>query len=194
MSTALTSWRSERAARLDELLGTHPAVGGQGRGRSTSQLNRALVLLLAAEVQGFARDLHELGSTTFACWAAAGNRALELVIKPRLTESRQLDHGNAHPGSLGADFGRLGMKLWPILATRDPAAPRRQADLQALNEARNAIAHANETQLADLRLKGSPITLSAFRSWRRSMDGLAGSLDAEVAAHLGQLFRRSPPW
>jgi hypothetical protein len=59
-SKALALWRTERTRHLDELLGAHRLVGGTGRGRRwrTSALNEALVLRLAAEFQGFARDLH----------------------------------------------------------------------------------------------------------------------------------------
>jgi hypothetical protein len=44
------------------------------------QLNRALVLLLAAEFQGFGRELHDLASPTFSRWAALGNASLGQVI------------------------------------------------------------------------------------------------------------------
>lgn len=186
MSSALTSWREERSDRLDELLDAHARVGGDGRGRRwrTSQLNRSLMLLLAAEFQGFARELHEDGSTTFALWAAGGNEPLERVIKARLTDGRQLDRGNAHPGSLGSDFGRLGMSLWPGMAARAPGTGSRQADLGNLNEARNAIAHADETKLLALRAAGYAPTLATFKRTRRSLDELAGTLDSAVAAYL----------
>lgn len=195
-STALARWRAERAARLDELLAAHATVGGAGPGRRwwTEQLNRSLVLLLAAEFQGFARELHELGASTFASWAAAGNAALGRVIEARLTEGRQLDRGNAQPGSLGSDFGRLGMDLWPAMAVRNAATACRQVHLDTLNEARNAIAHADEARLTALRGEGSALTLRTFWRWRRSLNGLAGTLDVEVASHLSRLFGRRAPW
>jgi hypothetical protein len=63
-SVALNAWRSTRAGRLDRLRSAHTAIGGSGRGRRwvTEELNHALVLRLAAEFQGFARDLHEESS------------------------------------------------------------------------------------------------------------------------------------
>jgi len=195
-STALARWRTIRAARLDELLAAHATVRGTGRGRKwrTEQLNRSLVLLLAAEFQGFARELRELGTSTFASWAAAGNAALERVIEARLTEDRQIDRGNAQPGSLGSDFGRLGIDLWPAMAARDVATAGRQVHLDRLNKARNAIAHADEAKLTALRGEDSALTLATFWRWRRSLNALAGTLDAEVAAHLGRLFGRKTPW
>jgi hypothetical protein len=64
------TWRKERSERLDELLHAHQSVGGPSRGRRwrTATLNEALLLRLAAEFQGFARDLHEQTCDTFAVW------------------------------------------------------------------------------------------------------------------------------
>jgi hypothetical protein len=152
------------------------------------------MLLLAAEFQGFARELHDLSASTFASWAAPGNQVLEQVIKGRLTENRQLDRGNAQPGSLGSDYLRFGCSLWPGLAASEPATVACQQDLDKLNDARNAIAHADEAKLAGLRGEGYPLTLATFRQWRRSLDLLAVTMDAEVASHLGQLFGQPAPW
>lgn len=61
-SAALTSWRTDRAARLDRLVAAHAAVGGAGPGRRwvTEELNHALILRLASEFQGFARPVTQL--------------------------------------------------------------------------------------------------------------------------------------
>jgi hypothetical protein len=195
-SAALTTWRTVRSHRIDELLSAHAAVGGQGPGRRwrTSQLNNALTLLLAAEFQGFARDLHDVVSSTFALWAAGGNARLEEVIRARLREGRQLDRGNAQPASLGSDFGRFGFDVWASLASRDPATATHQVHLEKLNDARNAIAHADNAKLQRLRTEGYPMTLATFRTWRQSMDGLAGTLDAETADRLANLFGQPAPW
>lgn len=108
---------------IDELLAAHATVGGTGRGRRwrTAQLNRSLVLVLAAEFQGFARELHDAAVQTFARWSAGGNEALERVLEVRLTEGRQLDRGNAQPGSLGSDYGRLRPTRDDPLAVADAA-------------------------------------------------------------------------
>lgn len=59
-SRALAEWRGRRSDELDELLAAHAAVGGTGRGRryATEQVNRAYALAVAAQFQGFCRDLH----------------------------------------------------------------------------------------------------------------------------------------
>lgn len=86
------------------------------------------------------------------------------------------------------------MTLWPSLTQRNNAVPTYQEHLAAVNEARNAIAHADEAKLGVLRGAGYPLTLTTFRTWRRSLNGLASTLDAEVAEHLSQLFGRPAPW
>jgi hypothetical protein len=86
-------------------------------------LNDALILRLAAEFQGFARDLHDLACDHLASWAAPTSAAVESVIRNRLREGRDLDRGNAHPGVVGKDFERFGFELWPALANRDSTLP-----------------------------------------------------------------------
>jgi hypothetical protein len=66
--------------------------------------------------------------------------------------------------------------------------------LDKLNQARNAIVHANETDLDALKLAGHPITSTTLKTWRSALDSLAGTLDAEVAARLGTLFGKPAPW
>jgi hypothetical protein len=67
-SVALQAWRSTRANRLDRLQSAHTAIGGSGPGRRwlTEELNHALILRLAAEFQGFARELHDEVSMAIA--------------------------------------------------------------------------------------------------------------------------------
>jgi hypothetical protein len=151
-------------------------------------------LRLATEFQGFARDVHDIASETFAAWSAAGNPALESTIRLRMTEERQLDRGNAQPGSLGSDFRRFGFQLWPALVGRDRAVEVQQASLERLNKARNAIVHDQETDLRALRTDGFPPNKRTFSVWRRDLDRLAATLDAEVSSQLGVLFARTKPW
>jgi hypothetical protein len=153
-----------------------------------------MVLRLAAEFQGFARDLHDLAAGVFAEWAVPTNGGAQNIVRSRFTEGRELDRGNANPGSLGKDFGRFGFDLWPALMARDRRSARHNASLERLNTARNALAHADEAKLAALRADGYPITLRTYRRWVRDVNQLASNLDAEMAARLAALFSRSNPW
>lgn len=202
-SKALGSWRSDRLQRLDELLAAHQTVGGSGPGRRwrTRELNWALALRLAGEFQGFARDLHDEAADFFIATVAAGNADIADVLRERTTTNRQLDRGNAQPGSLGSDFALLGMTLWPALDRASPRqAPRWNISLERLNKARNAIAHVDDARLVDLRREmrlppgRSPVTLVTVQGWRQHLDRLAETMDDVVSAYLDRLLRHGRPW
>ena len=189
-------WRRERRNRLQELRDAHRLVGGTGRGRRwrTTQLDAALLVRLAVEFQGFGRDLHDLASTEFAQRAAISNRQLEETIRTALVQGRQLDRQNAHPGSLGSDFNRLGMDVWSALEQLDPETPRHNVALDSLNTLRNALVHDQTGKLEELEKVGMRITLRTYVGLLKPLDQLAGNLDCVVADHLGQLFGKQPPW
>lgn len=195
-SRALSSWRIDRALRLDQLLVAHRLVGGSAPGRRWRivALNEALILRLAAEFQGFARDLHDLACDQFAAWTVPATAAVESVIGNRLREGRYLDRGNANPRAVGRDFGRFGFDVWPALVRRDPASGSHNESLERLNTARNAIAHDNAATLVALRAASYPMDLRTYRLWRRDLDTLASNLDDEVSQQLGRLFDRAGPW
>lgn len=195
-SSALVTWKTTRAARVTELLAVHTKVGGVNRGRryGTKQINWALTLRLAGEFQGFARDLHDLAIDHLVSALGSGNAGLESMLHANLTTSRQLDKHNAQPASLGSDFNRLGFQLWPALTAAQPRAAVWQRDLNMLNQARNAIAHAEDHKLAQLAADGYPMQLSTVKRWRRSLDGLAACMDDVVASSLAQLLGTAAPW
>jgi hypothetical protein len=195
-SSALTTWHGDRAARVAELLSAHTRIGGVRPGRrvGTRQINWALTLRLAGEFQGFARDLHDLAVDHLVTTLSPTNPALRAMLLASLTRDRDLDKGNAHPGSLGRDFGRLGFELWPALEAKDVRAPRWNSDLSVLNRARNAIAHAQDQKLVQLEGQGYPMQLKTIRQWRRSLDALAGCMDQVVADSLAVLLGTPAPW
>jgi hypothetical protein len=195
-SSALQAWQNQRTGHLDELLLAHNLLGGPSRGRRwrTGGLNEALILRLAAEFQGFARDLRDLACDVVALWVAPSNPNAERIVRTRLREGRELDRGNAHPGSIGSDFGRFGFEVWPALVVRDPASKRHNHSLDRLNATRNALAHADADKLAALRSEGSPLVLKTYHRWRRDLGALASNLDREVSSQLGSVFGQTGPW
>jgi len=121
-SRALTTWRKERRERLDELLHAHQSVGGPSRGRRwrTATLNEALLLRLAAEFQGFARDLHEQTCDTFAAWITPSDPTVQQVMRKPLVLGtyrrwrRDLDGLTASlDGEIAAQLGRLFQRQSP---------------------------------------------------------------------------------
>ncbi len=112
------------------------------------------------------------------------------IILAELTRGRKLDQGNAQPGSLGADFGRLGIKLWDEVTAADPDNRARHSSLEVLNQWRNAIAH----QDFDPRELGGTTTLrlAQVREWRAACNRLAESFDEVTRRYLQSMGGQSP--
>ncbi len=142
-SSALASWRKRRGERLDDLLHAHRSVGGSARGRRwrTATLNEALLLRLAAEFQGFARDLHQEACDIFAAWTAPSNLAVRQVVRAQLMEGRELERGNAR--------GLSTPTAAAIRSSRPPAtAPLRCCSTTVADRAARHYACAGERSMA----------------------------------------------
>jgi hypothetical protein len=120
LADALTRWQEERCAVLDSLEAVDEQVTGKKRGRQTAteHLNLALLTRLAAEFQGFCRDLHDDAAICIADSLTDEYGARIPVLLSALVRGRKLDGGNAGPGNIGNDFGNLGMSLWPAVKAR----------------------------------------------------------------------------
>jgi hypothetical protein len=115
-------WTTVRAQRIKRLRAAHEAFGGTGPRRRwvTDELNHALILRLASEFQGFARDLHDECGLFIARCLAPGNQQLQDSLRIPYTLHRKMNQGNADPGTLGNDFGLFDMVLWADLQARYP--------------------------------------------------------------------------
>ena len=190
-STAYRQWRTVRARALNEIARARDiAAGGAGGRRATNQqIIRSFALLLASHFQGFCRDLHT-ECVVHVLKVIAPSPALEPLLRVELTRGRQLDHGNAQPSSLGADFSRLGISFWTALQAYDPAAATWKQDIALLNEWRNAIAHQDFTSP---NLGGTiNLRLVQVRQWRRSCGRLSRTIDTVLRHHLQTLTGTSP--
>jgi hypothetical protein len=190
-SPALTEWNTSAVGALSQLEEAHRAVGGTSAGRRTNtlQLNYAFVLLLSAHFQAYCRSLHSHSIRELAGALPPGPGG---VMSVNLTFQRQLDSRNAQPGSLGADFNRLGLRFWDAVEAADARNAGRRNKLERLNDWRNAIAH-HDVASRRSGLTPHEVTLDACGSWRSALDGLARSFDTVLADHLAALigFR---PW
>jgi len=200
-SSALERWQHERSTRLDKLFEAHVRIGGTRPGRRAladeqinQQINAALVLQLAAEFQGFARELYDEMARAVLRQTAQAEPGIVAVLQRYFVETKALDRGNAHPGALGKDFRRFGIQLWPAMIDRDERTRARQEHLERLNQTRNAIAHSDEGELARLRRDGIRITLATARTWRRALDQLAAGMDATLDAYFTAAFGGRRPW
>jgi hypothetical protein len=182
-SASFVTWAAARADRIKRLRAAHEAFGGTGPGRRwvTDELNHALILRLASEFQGFARDLHDEAGLFVAGSLAPGNQQLQDSLRIPCTLHRKMNQGNADPRTLGNDFGLFGMVLWAARHARYPAhAIGWNQKLAALNTARNGIAHDDSAKITRVQSGGWPLTLRSVDRWKSSLDGLARGMDRVV--------------
>jgi hypothetical protein len=176
---------------LNEIEAAHRSVGGVGPGRryATQQINQAYAVLVASQFQGFCRDLHTECITRLMAFASSPP-SIRHLLQAGFTRGRQLDSKNAQPGSLGADFGLLGIKLWEEADRHDRKNKDRRAELEILNQWRNAIAH----QSFDEASGGEEpnLTLQEVRGWRSVCGRLARSFDAVMREYLESLTGVTP--
>jgi len=126
---------------------------------------------------------------------AQSNPALANVVQLDMTRHRNLDKGNASPGALGTDFARLGIMIWPALGRVSARAGTWNKHLEALNVARNAVAHSDNGGFLRLQNLGyQSINLGVVRKWRRSLDSLATAMDDVVGDYLVLLLGGPRPW
>jgi hypothetical protein len=183
-------WSTSRSEQLDEMRAAHTAIGGSARGRryATQQINRAYLVLLSSQFQGFCRDLHS--EAVDALVRAITPTSLRTIVRARFTDGRKLDIGNPTPGNLGSDFGRLGMDFWPEVHELHRWNARRQAHLEAINAWRNAVAHQD---FDPAELGGvTELRLAQVVNWRSVCNALAVAFDLAVARHVERVVGARP--
>lgn len=196
-SKALSKWKTVRQDELDQLLEAHAKVGGSGPGRryATEQLNHAYLVAVAAQFQGFCRDLH---SEAVGAVAASAPH-LSTILLVTLTNNRKLDRGNANGASIAEDFGQIGMRdFWTLVSDKGGKfhTRSRRKRLEQMNLWRNAIAHNDFDQY---RLRVSELDghlkprLAEVKRCRIACQQLAIQIEAAVSSFLTQVVG-SKPW
>ncbi len=187
-SKSLRTWRTSQHAKLDEIMKACRVLRGTVRGRRREQVIHAYAVLLSSHFQCFCRDLH---SECVQYIVQSVPDALQNVVRGEFLRGRKLDRGNPNPGSVGADFGRLGLPIWDRLKALDRRNDKRRHQLEELNNWRNAIAH----QVFDpVKLGGrTTLRLDDVNRWRRACEELARVFDQVARGHLNTLVG-SPPW
>lgn len=190
-SKSFQEWTTTRSRSLDEMVNAHVSVGGTNRGRrfATQQVNRLYAVLLASQFQGFCRDLHTECVSHIV--QSRSHKSIQAIIQADLTSHRQLDRGNAQSGSIGSDFGRLGIAFWDRVGAHDGGNQDRKSALDLLNVWRNAIVHQD---FRSTKLGGATtLQLSHVRRWRKACHALARSFDEVMRLHL-EALNGSSPW
>jgi hypothetical protein len=70
-------------------------------------LNEALLLRLAAEFQGFARDLHEQTCDTFAAWITPSDPTVQQVVRKQLANGPKASRSYWAPIGAGAGISTI---------------------------------------------------------------------------------------
>jgi hypothetical protein len=183
-------WTTRGARILNEIDHAHTTVRGTDRRLAMQQVNHAYAVSLASQFQKFCRDLHS-ESVNYLISSLSPTPSVRAILQKEFTRDRQLDRGNAQPGSLGADFGRLGMSFWTEVELYEPRSARGRVCLEKLNAWRNAIVHQN---FDPAKLGGDRILrLARIRRWRVACNSLARSIDESVRNHL-QIVTGTSPW
>jgi RiboL-PSP-HEPN len=188
-SHSLIRWNGERADALDEIENAHAKVGGTERGRryATQQINYSYAALLSGHFQGFCRDLHSECVDHIVAIIPAPLRGF---LREELIRNRLLSRGNPHPGTIGADFNRLGVDFWTEVYALNARNERRRELLQELVDWRNAIAHQDFDPVAP---GGVPtLHLATVRGWRNAVNSLARSFDQRMYNYLQALLGGAP--
>lgn len=160
---------------------------------AADELDQALVLRVASEFQGFARDLHDEAIELIGEAVAPGDLRRQLLLSLPYKAARRLDRGNADARALNQDFSLFGLVLWFDLEQHHPdRAPGWKTALEALNTARNGSAHDDAAKIRAAEQAGWPVSLASVRRWRESLDGLAAAMDHVVGAYLTAKFAASP--
>lgn len=192
ISSALTTWRGTRSARLDRLVQTRLMVNWSARW-AADELDQALVLRVASEFQGFARDLHDEAIELIGEAVAPGDRHRQLLLGLPYQAARRLDPGNTDVRALSQDFKLFGLTLWSDLEQGDPSqAAGWKAAVEALNTARNGLAHDDAAKIQASERAGWPVSLASVQRWRESLDGLVAAMDHVVGTHLTAKFATAP--
>ena len=198
-STPLVDWQTVRLDRIDQLYEAHTLIEGtevnsRGRRWRTGQINRLIVIALLAEFQGYARELHDATADEFVSRAGFLGPKVVGILRTLMTQDRRLDKANPDVNSLSADYARFGLDLWPKLVRYNALTPNRQKHLTRIVKARNGIAHADDSKIAQLEADGFPITLKTVKRWRSALSGLVDTMDKVMSDHIVAVHGGLKPW
>jgi hypothetical protein len=111
------------------------------------------------------------------------------IVRAEFTRERKLDRGNANPGNLGEDFGRLGIEFWDEVKKLNPSNATRNQALEMLNYWRNAIAHQH---FDPAKLGSTKLGLAQVRKWRVACEHLARAFDRVMRNHVRSVTGKTP--
>ena len=176
---ALGVWESERNVRLDEL-----SRKVTGDGDATSAQVGVLYVALAAEFQGYCRDLHQECIDDLLDQMSVLPYRLRAAVALTLESGRALDLHNATAATVAKDFKTLDISPWESIQLRHKDQYRGWREtLDLVNSVRNAAAHSNEEDLAGFMDDGV-LAPEHWKSCLHQLSELVLALHNITAAHL----------
>lgn len=185
-SAAYRLWAAARKHALDEMDVACASADVVRRRAAAQHVVQAYAVILAAQFQGFCRDLHTEGVEVMIRGIDPPTRLF--LVQQEFLRGRQLDRGNAQSASLGADYARLGIRFWPELQALDPQTPSYRVAPDELNTWRNAVAHQDFSSFP----AGSRLLLGDVRRWRKSCRALARVMNESLRNYLFSMSGVSP--
>lgn len=180
-SPPLREWQGARRRVLDLLAGA--AARG---GLDADVVAQAYVVRIVAEFQAFARDLHDFAAERLATLVVADVAHVAHVAEA-VTGGRRLDAGNPGPDALRKDFARFG-----VIGFKSGISASDVGRLDDLIRLRNALAHGNARDRAELARDGVVATPAWARLARDALDRTARRLDLVTWRSLETRLGRAP--
>jgi hypothetical protein len=172
-----------RLRDVAEIIAAHEALTGGGRGRPAlrqgAAITRAGIVLLAAATEAFVEDLfEEAAGLVFVGMPAAD---LQKLFN---NTSKRLNNADVHKVELL--FFNLGMP-WALrnMSWKKFSNPTLRADLNALIQTRNRIAHGDNTEA---------LRLASLRRWKNMIEMFASRFETKVADHVQTTTGHRPAW
>lgn len=188
-STAYEEWAGVRQARLAALYRAHAAARAPD---VAEQLSWAAVLRLAAEFQGYVRDLHDNTADALVNHLS-GPAVVTQAVRAAVKHHRRLETGNATREAIAQDFRRLRLDVLDDVVARHPESDRWLDTLHVVHTARNGVAHAQPEKI-DRAVGFGSLRIDQVRHWHAALHELATALDAETGNAVARLTGGDPPW
>ncbi|MGP5184932.1 hypothetical protein ACTXKY_14645 [Corynebacterium variabile] len=200
---ALGAWQTTRRQALDSLVLARQTIASNHSGHSkgsvsaetagvVENIDRALYPVLAAEFQGYCRDLHGDAVAAIIAEAQWPTEQIARVSAAAMQDKRGLDRKNPASSVIGDDFRALGLKLWNRVQEEHPEDyPDWRRSLDTLVNIRNAVSHSDRKRLKDFTSK-KQLTFAYWQSTRKDLDLLTIAMDSAVRTYLVEIATPPP--
>lgn len=179
---AVGVWKTVRYVRLRQLA----EKMGTGGGATPTEVGM-LYVALAAEFQGFCRDLYIECVEDFLDQMVMAPSGLSAALSMTLRNDLALNRHNASAATVAQDFRALGLSPWESVQRRYAKDyPDWRAALDSVNAVRNAVAHSNAETVEEFAVDGK-LTNATWAGCLNGTDNLVVALHAATAADLREL-------